>query len=188
MTGVQTCALPIFAKNINKSLVLIDESKSDNSTNLNNARVRLSQDETKKVFDENKQEIFEMIQNNISYRKIAERFNFHLYYLFKILNSDENKKLKDDSLEISSYQEIDNAKQCLEDIKDDDSNARVRKLTELSKFHVYLAQAKNQKMFNLNYKEKDESTNQQIIVIPPNYSQIAVSQEKKTINNNDNSN
>ena len=150
---------------LNENKIMLDNKEIKNKNELdivNNARARLSKAETIEFYNNNKVEILEMIQNNISYKKIAEKFNLHQTNLFYVLNLPENQADKETALNIASHLEIENARNQLEDIEADDTNALVRKKTELSKFHIYMAQAKNPKQFNLNYKEQENSSNREI--------------------------
>ena len=49
---------------------------------------------------------------------------------------------------------------------EDDTNASVRKKSELSQFELYLAKVKCRKKYDLNYREEKQESNQQILVIP----------------------
>ena len=89
--------------------------------------------------------------------------------MFYTLDCDEYRARKDEALRIASYHQIDEAKQYLESIQADDTNASVRKKCELSQFSTYLAKVKNRKEFDLNYKDDAKDTNQQIIVIPASF-------------------
>jgi hypothetical protein len=88
------------------------------------------------------------------------------------LNLEENQQAKQIALQIASYHQIDEAKQYLESIEADDTNASVRKKSELSQFSTYLAKVKNRKEFDLNYRENEASNNQQIIVVPASFTRI----------------
>ena len=75
---------------LNENKIMLDNKEIKNKNELdivNNARARLSKAETIEFYNNNKVEILEMIQNNISYKKIAEKFNLHqtnLFYVLKI--------------------------------------------------------------------------------------------------------
>lgn len=121
-----------------------------------------------RIYD-NIDNIIDLIANNVSYKDIATKYNVSQSQIFYVLNSSqEYRTRKEDALKIASYQQIDEAKNYLESIEADDSNATVRKKSELSQFSVYLAKVKNRKEFDLNYREQETTNNQQIIVIPAN--------------------
>ena len=105
---------------------------------------------------DNVDNIIGLIANNVSYKNIAERYGVCQSTLFYTLDSnDEYRARKDEALKIASYHQIDEAKQYLESIQADDTNASVRKKCELSQFSTYLAKVKNRKEFDLNYKAND---------------------------------
>ena len=118
---------------------------------------------------DNVDDIIALIANNVSYKSIAERYGVCQSTLFYTLDCDEYRARKDEALRIASYHQIDEAKQYLESIQADDTNASVRKKCELSQFSTYLAKVKNRKEFDLNYKDDTKETNQQIIVIPASF-------------------
>ena len=118
---------------------------------------------------DNVDNIIALIANNVSYKSIAERYKVCQSTLFYTLDCDEYRARKDEALKIASYHQIDEAKQYLESIQADDTNASVRKKCELSQFSTYLAKVKNRKEFDLNYKDDIKDTNQQIIVIPASF-------------------
>jgi len=116
---------------------------------------KLNREATIDLLNKNKDSLFREIANNKSYRQLAETYNIHLPYLHYYLNLEENKQAKEIALQIASYHQIDEAKQYLESIQADDTNASVRKKSELSQFSTYLAKVKNRKEFDLNYKSND---------------------------------
>ena len=124
---------------------------------------KLSKDETFKILDQNKDKIFKDISQNVSYREIAQKNNIHLTYLYAYLNLEENKQAKDIALEIASDIQVDKARDHLESINAHDTNASVRKKSELSQFELYLAKVKNRKKYDLNYREEKQETNNNII-------------------------
>lgn len=124
---------------------------------------KLSKDETFKILDQNKDKIFKDISQNVSYREIAQKNNIHLTYLYAYLNLEENKQAKDIALEIASDIQVEKARDHLESIKAEDTNASVRKKSELSQFELYLAKVKNRKKYDLNYREEKQETNNNII-------------------------
>jgi len=133
---------------------------------------KISREATIDLLNKNKESLFRDIANNKSYRQLAEYYNIHLPYLHYYLNLEENQQTKQIALQIASYHQIDEAKQYLESIEADDTNASVRKKSELSQFSTYLAKVKNRKEFDLNYKENEASNNQQIVVVPASFTRI----------------
>jgi hypothetical protein len=130
---------------------------------------KINRETTIDLLEKNKESLFRDIANNKSYRQLAEHYNIHLPYLHQFLNFEENKQAKEIALQIASYNYIEQAQQYLESIDADDTNASVRKKSELSQFATYLAKVKNRKEFDLNYKEQSDNNNQQIVIIPANF-------------------
>ena len=133
-----------------------------------------------KIKELSKQDSFELLQNNLdyvlnrisnntSYATIAKEFNINVANLCFFLNQESIKEKKEVALQLASYMQIDEAKQYLESIDADDTNASLRKKCELSQFATYLAKVKNRKEFDLNYKQNEVNNNQQIIVIPASF-------------------
>ena len=130
---------------------------------------KISREATFQLLNDNKESLFRDIASNKSYRQLAEQYNIHLPYLHYFLNLEENQQAKEIALQIASYNYIEQAQQYLESIEAEDTNASVRKKSELSQFATYLAKVKNRKEFDLNYKEQSDNNNQQIVVIPANF-------------------
>jgi hypothetical protein len=99
--------------------------------------------------------VLNQISKNVSYATLAKEFNINVANLCFFLNQDEVREKKEIALQIASYKIIDEAKQYLESIDADDTNASVRKKCELSQFATYIAKVKNRKEFDLNYKAND---------------------------------
>jgi hypothetical protein len=116
--------------------------------------------------------VLNQISKNVSYASLAKEFNINAANLCFFLNQDEIREKKEVALQIASYKIIDEAKQYLESIDADDTNASVRKKCELSQFATYIAKVKNRKEFDLNYKANETNNNQQIIVIPASFNKI----------------
>jgi len=127
-----------------------------------------------------KQDSFELLQNNLdyvlnrisnntSYATIAKEFNVNIANLCFFLNQETIKEKKEVALQLASYMQIEEARNHLESIEADDTNASLRKKCELSQFATYLAKVKNRKEFDLNYKQNEVNNNQQIIVIPATF-------------------
>lgn len=129
----------------------------------------LSKADSFELLEKNLEYVLNKISNNISYASIAKEFNVNVANLCFFLNQDEIKEKKELALQVASYIQIDEAKQHLESIDADDTNASVRKKCELSQFATYLAKVKNRKEFDLNYKSQETNNNQQILVIPATF-------------------
>jgi hypothetical protein len=131
----------------------------------------LSKVDSFNLLQQNLEYVLNQISNNVSYASLAKEFNINVANLCFFLNQDEIREKKEVALQIASYKIIDEAKEYLESIDADDTNASVRKKCELSQFATYIAKVKNRKEFDLNYKEQqDINQNQQIVVIPANFS------------------
>lgn len=108
-------------------------------------------------------DIMLMIEDNIDYEQIAKKYNLSKSYLCEILNSVEHRERKEIALEIASDKQVEIARSHLESIKEDDTNASVRKKSELSQFELYLAKVKCRKKYDLNYREEKNDINNNII-------------------------
>ena len=137
----------------------------------------LSKIDSFELLSNNLEYVLNQISNNVSYATLAKEFNINVANLCFFLNQDEIREKKEVALQIASYQIINEAKEYLESIDSNDTNASVRKKCELSQFATYIAKVKNRKEFDLNYKSNETNNNQQIFVIPANFS--------KQINNSD---
>ncbi len=129
----------------------------------------LSKSDSFTLLSNNLEYVLNQISNNVSYATLAKEFNVNVANLCFFLNQDEIREKKEVALQIASYKIIDEAKQYLESIDADDTNASVRKKCELSQFATYIAKVKNRKEFDLNYKANESNNNQQIIVIPASF-------------------
>lgn len=138
----------------------------------------LSKADSFELLEKNLDYVLNKISNNISYASIAKEFNINVANLCFFLNQDEVREKKEVALQIASYKIIDEAKQHLESIDADDTNASVRKKCELSQFATYLAKVKNRKEFDLNYKSQETQTNNNNIITP----QLTL----KVVNNSEN--
>jgi hypothetical protein len=123
----------------------------------------LSKADSFELLSNNLDYVLNQISKNVSYAILAKEFNINVANLCFFLNQDEIREKKEVALQIASYKIIDEAKQYLESIEADDTNASVRKKCELSQFATYIAKVKNPKEFNLNYKEQ---INEQSQVMP----------------------
>jgi len=115
----------------------------------------LSKSDSFTLLSKNLEYVLNQISNNKSYATLAKEFNINVANLCFFLNQDEIREKKEVALQIASYKIIDEAKQYLESIDADDTNASVRKKCELSQFATYIAKVKNRKEFDLNYKSND---------------------------------
>ena len=149
-----------------------------------------------KIKELSKQDSFELLQNNLdyvlnrisnntSYATIAKEFNVNIANLCFFLNQESIKEKKEVALQLASYMQIDEAKQYLESIDADDTNASLRKKCELSQFATYLAKVKNRKEFDLNYKSQETLTNNNNIITPQLTLKVINNSDKFTLENND---
>lgn len=115
----------------------------------------LSKSDSFELLSNNLEYVLNQISKNVSYATLAKEFNINVANLCFFLNQDEIREKKEVALQIASYKIIDEAKQYLESIDADDTNASVRKKCELSQFATYIAKVKNRKEFDLNYKSND---------------------------------
>ena len=74
-------------------------------------------------------------------------------WLCEVLNSPEYRTRKSQALQVASYNLLDDAEDCLNQIDDEATNAKVRRQTELYQHKLYLAKTKNKAELDLNYKE-----------------------------------
>ena len=138
--------------------------------NLKEIKIKeLSKADSFELLQNNLDYVLNRISNNTSYATIAKEFNINVANLCFFLNQESIKEKKEVALQLASYKQIDEAKQYLESIDADDTNASLRKKCELSQFATYLAKVKNRKEFDLNYKQNEVNNNQQIIVIPASF-------------------
>jgi hypothetical protein len=114
----------------------------------------LSKSDSFTLLSKNLEYVLNQISKNVSYASLAKEFNINVANLCFFLNQDEIREKKEVALQIASYKIIDEAKQYLESIDADDTNASVRKKCELSQFATYIAKVKNRKEFDLNYKDQ----------------------------------
>ena len=115
----------------------------------------LSKSDSFTLLSNNLEYVLNQISKNVSYATLAKEFNINVANLCFFLNQDEVREKKEVALQIASYKIIDEAKEYLESIDADDTNASVRKKCELSQFSTYIAKVKNRKEFDLNYKSND---------------------------------
>lgn len=145
----------------------------------------LSKADSFELLQNNLDYVLNRISNNISYATIAKEFNINVANLCFFLNQESIKEKKEVALQLASYIQIDEAKQYLESIDADDTNASLRKKCELSQFATYLAKVKNRKEFDLNYKSQETLTNNNNIITPQLTLKVINSSDKITLENND---
>ena len=122
----------------------------------------------KEILLENAEEVIEMIENNRSYKEISERYKVRIENVFWLVNESEHSARARRAMQIASYNLLDKAQEAIESIKDTSTHARVARQRELKNIYLYRAQIKNRKELDLNYKEKDDTT-QQIVIVPADY-------------------
>ena len=145
----------------------------------------LSKADSFELLQNNLDYVLNRISNNTSYAIIAKEFNINVANLCFFLNQESIKEKKEVALQLASYMQIDEAKQYLESIDADDTNASLRKKCELSQFATYLAKVKNRKEFDLNYKSPDTQTNNNNIITPQLTLKVINNSDKFTLENND---
>jgi len=134
----------------------------------------------KQICIENIDEIIKLISENKSYKEIAEKFGVDQSDLCEVVNNEQYRARKDIALEIASDIQVDKARDHLESIEADDTNASVRKKSELSQFELYLAKVKCRKKYDLNYREEKQETNNNIVVIPATQALELLNKSKDT--------
>lgn len=142
----------------------------------NNFRIKKTQ---KEICIENIDEILKLISENFSYKEIARKFGVDQSDLCVVVNSEQYRARKDIALEIASDKQVDIARNHLESIEAGDTNATVRKKSELSQFELYLAKVKCRKKYDLNYREEKQELNNNIIT--PQLTLKVVNSEPKLI-------
>ena len=137
----------------------------------------------KQICIENIDEIIKLISENKSYKEIAEKFGVDQSDLCEVVNNEQYRARKDIALEIASDIQVEKARFHLESIEADDTNASVRKKSELSQFELYLAKVKNRKKYDLNYKSQESLTNNNNIITPQLTLKVVNNSDKLTITN-----
>ena len=145
----------------------------------------LSKADSFELLQNNLDYVLNRISNNTSYATIAKEFNVNIANLCFFLNQESIREKKEVALQLASYLQIDEAKQYLESIDADDTNASLRKKCELSQFATYLAKVKNRKEFDLNYKSQETLTNNNNIITPQLTLKVINNSDKFTLENND---
>ena len=145
----------------------------------------LSKQDSFELLQNNLDYVLNRISNNISYATIAKEFNINIANLCFFLNQESIREKKEVALQLASYMQIEEARNHLESIDADDTNASLRKKCELSQFATYLAKVKNRKEFDLNYKSQETQTNNNNIITPQLTLKVINSSYKFTLENND---
>ena len=145
----------------------------------------LSKADSFELLQNNLDYVLNRISNNTSYATIAKEFNINIANLCFFLNQESIKEKKEVALQLASYIQIEEARNHLESIDADDTNASLRKKCELSQFATYLAKVKNRKEFDLNYKSQETLTNNNNIITPQLTLKVINNSDKFTLENND---
>ena len=140
----------------------------------------------KQICIENIDEIIKLISENKSYKEIAEKFSVDQSDLCEVVNNEQYRARKDIALEIASDIQVEKARDHLESIEANDTNASVRKKSELSQFELYLAKVKNRKKYDLNYREEKQETNNNIITPQLTLKVVNNSENQLKITNDEN--
>ena len=111
----------------------------------------------------NADDVIAMIENNSSYRDIANKYNIDVSEICWFVNESQHSARAKQALKIASYDLLDKAQEAIESIKDESKNARVARQRELKNIYLYRAQIKNRKELDLNYREEKQETNNNII-------------------------
>ncbi len=112
----------------------------------------------KELLLENAEEVIEMIENGKSYKNIAEKYKVRMENVFLFVNEWEYSARARRALNIASYACLEEAEKAIDSIKSTDTPASVRKQVEKMNIALYKAKIKNRKEFDLNYKEKEDSS------------------------------
>jgi hypothetical protein len=110
----------------------------------------------------NADDVIEMMSSGKSYVDIAERYCVDVHYIVDFTNETQYCARAKSAQKSASYHLLKQAENHLHDIDDDSTNAKVRRCSELSQFKAYLAKTKNRAELDLNYKEKDDNSTQQL--------------------------
>lgn len=122
----------------------------------------------KEILIENADEVIEMMASGRSYVDIAAKFGVHTMRIIEFTNQSAYSARAKEAQRTASYHLLKDAENHLLDIDDDATSAKVRRCTELSQFKAYLAKTKNRAELDLNFKEKEDTT-QQIVIVPADY-------------------
>ena len=97
--------------------------------------------------------IIQDLEVNKSYKEISLRVGVSMGWLCEVLNLPEYRARKSQAQQVASYLLLEKAEQCLDDIDDGATNAKVRRQAEKYQHNIYLAKVKNRRELDLNYKE-----------------------------------
>ncbi len=122
----------------------------------------------KEILLENAEEVISMMSEGKSYVDIGEKFGVQTIRIVEFTNESSYSARAKEAQRTASYHLLKDAENHLLDIDDYATTAKVRRCAELSQFKAYLAKTKNRAELDLNYKEKDDTT-QQIVVVPADY-------------------
>jgi len=128
----------------------------------------------------NADDVIAMIENNNSYRDIANKYNIDVAEICWFVNESQHSARAKQALKIASYDLLDKAQEAIESIKDESTNARVARQRELKNIYLYRAQIKNRKELDLNYREEKQETNNNIVVIPATQALELLNKNKDT--------
>ena len=122
----------------------------------------------KEILLENAEEVISMMSEGKSYVDIGEKFGVQTIRIVEFTNESLYSARAKEAQRTASYHLLKDAENHLLDIDDYATTAKVRRCAELSQFKAYLAKTKNRAELDLNYKEKDDTT-QQIVIVPADY-------------------
>jgi predicted DNA-binding protein (UPF0251 family) len=117
------------------------------------ANKSIKKDSQKNILLNNAEAVILDIIEGASYRDLANKYEVHQETICWFLHESEHSARAKNAFLLSSYNMIQHSYNQLISIKDDDTNAAVRRKTELAQHFRYLAMVKNPKVFNLNYKD-----------------------------------
>jgi hypothetical protein len=128
-------------------------NNKDNSNNIDSRIKPLKPLSVKDKIINNIDSIIKDLEVNKSYKEISLRLGVSMGWLCEVLNSPEYRARKNQAQQVASYNLLEDAEQCLNNIDDAATNAKVRRQAELYQHKVYLAKTKNRAELDLNYKE-----------------------------------
>ena len=126
------------------------KNNKDTSNSIDNKLKPLS---VKDKIINNIDSIIKDLEINKSYKEISLRLGVSMGWLCEVLNSPEYRTRKNQAQQVASYNLLDEAEDCLNNIDDGATNATVRRQAELYQHKIYLAKTKNRAELDLNYKE-----------------------------------
>lgn len=114
--------------------------------------------ETFEILEQNIESIFNDIANNVSFKKISEKYKVNVRYFHEFIHQDKYEQTTRACLRVASHEQVDKARDHLESIEANDTNASVRKKSELSQFELYLAKVKNREDFGDKQQVEQKTT------------------------------